>query len=123
MTPSTPLIEAAAGFEGQVFRIDGGDGDPALFNAPIILRRVNAPWFDGNLGQLFGEGWLVEVTDGPRSGLLLGLTPRTLGEIGEDLERSPFKSVVVHGLDYPGHDHTKHGPISLIGGMAFLERV
>ena len=123
MTFSTPSIKAAAGYEGQTFRIDGGDGDQVLFGSPLVFRKVTASWFNGNLGQLFGEGWLVEVTEGPRTGLLLGLSPRTIGEIREGLAEDGFKSVVVHGIDYLGYDPVRHGPRTLIGGMAFMEPV
>jgi hypothetical protein len=112
----------APGYEGQRFRIDGGDGDQDLFGAPLLLERVVAPWFDGNLDQLFGDAWLVRVTEGPKAGLLLGLTPRTLGTITDDI-REGWKSVVVHGIDYPGYDQEAYGPRSVIGGMAFLERL
>lgn len=121
MITSTSLIEADAGYEGQTFRIDGGDGDQVLFGSPLVFRKVTASWFDGNLGQLFGEGWLVEVTKGERTGLLLGLSPRTIGEISDGLAEDGFKSVVVHGIDYPGYDPVRHGPRTLIGGMAFME--
>ena len=123
MIISTPSIEAAAGYEGQTFRIDGGDGDQVLFGSSLVFRKVTGSWFDGNLGQLFGEGWLVQVTEGSRTGLLLGLSPRTTGEISEGLAEVGFKSVVVHGIDYPGYDPMRHGPRTLIGGMAFMEPV
>jgi hypothetical protein len=121
MTCSTSGEQIAPGFEGRRFRIDGGDGDQELFKAPLVLERVIAPWFDGNLGQLFGDAWLVRVTEGPKQGLLLGLTPRTLGNITDDVREGKWKSVVVHGIEYPGYDREAHGPPSAIGGMAFLD--
>jgi hypothetical protein len=123
MEASPSLTVPAPGYEDALFRINGGDGDQTLFSAPLILQRVNAPWFNGYLGQRFGDAWLVRVAEGPRLGLLLGLTSHSLGEIGDDLETWRWKSVVVHGIDYPGYDPLAHGPRTRIGGMAALERL
>ena len=113
----------APGYEDQRFKIDGGDGDPNLFGAPLILRRVNAPWFKDRVGEFYGEAWLVKVTDGPRKDMLLALTPRTIGSIGDDLSGYGWKSLIVHGIDYPGYDATAYGPRSIVGGMSFIERI
>ena len=94
-----------------------------MFGTPLVLRRVWASWFTGQLGQLFGAAWLVQVTDGPKTGLVIGLTPHSLGEITDDIAAAGWKTVVVHGVDFPGHDPDKHGPRSVIGGMAALERL
>ena len=112
-----------SGYEDARFRIDGGDGDQNLFATPLVLRRVAAPWFDGQVGQVFGEAWLVQVSEGPRAGLLLALTPRTVGEIADDVAASGWKGVIVHGIQFPGHDAAKHGALSVVGGMAALERL
>ena len=82
-----------------------------------------ASWFDGNLGQISGDSWLVRVIEGPKAGLLLGLTPRTLGDITDDIAKQGWKSVVVHGIDYPGYDIAAYGPRSVVGGMAFFKKV
>jgi hypothetical protein len=111
------------GYGDARFRIDGGDGDQNLFATPLILRKVAAPWFDGQVGQRFGEAWLVQVADGPKAGLVLALTPRTLGEIADDIAAGGWKSVVVHGIDFPGYEPARRGPRSIVGGMAALERL
>ena len=123
MCPPSIPPELFPGYENEKFRIDGGDGDQKLFGAPLVFQRVTAPWFNGDLGQLSGDAWLVRVVDGPRTGLLLGLTPRTTGNIADDIALQGWKSVIVHGLDYPGLDATTHGPRTIIGGMAFMERI
>jgi hypothetical protein len=116
-------IETTIDYDNERFRIHGGDGDQDLFGEPLILRRTFAPWFGGTIGQHFGEAWLVEVVEGKKRGLMLGLTPRTLGEISDDIAEHGWKSVVVHGIDFPGHDPERHGRRSLIGGMTVLERL
>jgi hypothetical protein len=122
--PDTPKkIDPPADYENERFCIDGGDGDQDLFGNRLILRRVFAPWFDGTIGQHPGEAWLVEVVEGKKQGLMLGLTPRTLGEISDDIAKQGWKSVVIHGIDFPGHDPERHGKRSLIGGMTVLERL
>jgi hypothetical protein len=122
-SPEPTEVQILPDYERQRFRIDGGDGDQDLFSERLLLQRVAASWFDGNLGQLFGAAWLVRVVEGRRSGLMLGLTPRTLGEIEDGLVESGWKSVVVHGIDFPGYDSMVHGPRTAIGGMAALERL
>jgi len=97
-----PQVRSEPGYEGQRFRIDGGDGDQGLFGSPLILQRVRAAWFAPKVGDFYGNAWLVQATDGSKDGLLFALTPRTLGEIEEDIGRSGWKSVIVHGIDYPG---------------------
>ena len=116
-------VQLAPDFGNQRFRIDGGDGDQNLFDAPLILQRVVADWFDGHVGQSYEDAWLVRVINGSKAGLLLALTPRTMGSIDTDIIEHGWKSVVVHGIDFPGHDPARHGPRSVIGGMAFLERL
>lgn len=110
-------------FEGQRFRIDGGDGDQDLFGDPLILQRVAAPWFDGRVEDFIGEAWLVRVAEGPKTGLLLALTPRTLGSIDDGITSHGWKSVIVHGIDYPGYDADAYGARSAIGGMTFIQRL
>lgn len=110
-------------FEGQRFRIDGGDGDQDLFGDPLILQRVAAPWFDGRVGDFIGEAWLVRVTEGRKTGLLLALTPRTLGSIDVGIALHGWKSVIVHGIDYPCYDADVYGARSLIGGMTFIQKL
>jgi hypothetical protein len=61
-------VTCVPGYETTDFRIDGGDGDQRLFGTPLNLQRVKAHWFTGQLGQLFGEAWLVRVSDGPKGG-------------------------------------------------------
>ena len=80
-----------------------------------------APWFNGELGQLFGDAWLVRVIDGPKAGLLLALAPHSLGEIAGDITEIGWKMVVVHGITYPGYDLAAYGPPSTVGGMAAME--
>jgi hypothetical protein len=110
------------GFEDQRFRIDGGDGDQDLFGQILILQRVTAPWFGSRIGEFPGEAWLVRVIEGPKTGLLLALTPRTIGEIEDDIAANRWKSVIVHGIDYPGYNIEAYGPRSIVGGMTFIEK-
>jgi hypothetical protein len=110
------------GFENQRFRIDGGDGDQDLFGEILILQRVTASWFRNRIGEFYGEAWLVRVIEGPRAGLLLALTPRTIGKIDDAIASFGWKSVIVHGIDYPGYDLEAYGPRSIVGGMTFIER-
>jgi hypothetical protein len=121
--PNTPAsqVQSHPAYAGTYFRMNGGDGDQALFQHSIILERVVAPWFNGVVGQR-RNAWLMRVVSPDMGGLLFAITPRSTGLIEEDIEKQGWKSVVVSGLEGVEAGLT-HYPATEVGGMSFIERL
>jgi hypothetical protein len=87
---------------GSTWIVDGGDGDQTVFGERLVARRVQEPWFGGELPR--GEAYLLQVEDGRLSGTYLAFTSRQTASLSEQLERGPWVRVVVHTINKPGSD-------------------
>jgi hypothetical protein len=100
---------------------------------------MTASWFPRRLGNWSGDAWLLEVTEGPRTGTLIGLTPRQQAEIEDQIDHTTqragvierrvgvaphwpngWSSVVLHELHEPGPGFTGS---TFATGMTVLVRI
>lgn len=83
-------------------RMDGGEGYCPFFSSPQILKRVDEPWFSGNLRDR-DSAILFLIVEGSKSGHYVALTSRTIVIDVENslLERGSL-SCVAHHIKNPG---------------------
>jgi hypothetical protein len=110
------MVSPHPDYDGTRFVIDGGDGDQWLFGSYMLLERVVAPWF-----QSGPNSWLMRVIGGTHTGLVLALSPRTLGSIDQAIATDGSKSVVVRGIEQHAEREDRVYPAGAIGGMTFLD--
>jgi precorrin-6x reductase len=85
---------------GQLFEIDGGDGDQEFFGKKIMARRVHAEWFPERLPR--GKAFLLKVESGAATGSFIAFTSRTTSSLEDQIASENWISVVVHKIENPG---------------------
>jgi hypothetical protein len=76
--------------------LEDGDGDPDWLHERHIVEPLSLDGFRGLVGEWYGDALLFRVIGPNHKGEIIALTPRTLGEISEQLNKNEIASVIVH---------------------------
>ena len=76
--------------------LEDGDGDPDWLHERHIVEHISRDGFRGLVGEWYGEALLFRVIGPNHKGEIIALTPRTVGEISEQLSKNEIASVIVH---------------------------
>lgn len=80
----------------STFILEDGDGDPDWLHERHIVEHVSSDGFSGLSGDWYGNALLFRVVGPNHEGEIIALSPRTVGEIPEQLKTNGFASVIVH---------------------------
>jgi hypothetical protein len=106
---------------GELFRIEGGDGDPTFFSKPQILRLTDAAWFPNRV--LRGDALLFVVEGGQNAGEYIAVTTRVIASLVDQISDQGWASGVVHKIRNPTSSFDGSERDAFPIGMAFIERM
>jgi hypothetical protein len=80
----------------QRYILEDGDGDPDWLHERHVVEHLTLDGFEGLAGEWHGDALLFRVIGPNHKGEIIALTPRTVGEISEQLSKNEIASVIVH---------------------------
>lgn len=107
---------------GELFQIDGGDGDQSFFGEPRFLRLTKEGWFPGSLPG-WGEAFLFLIEGGPYSGVYVAASSKTDISVVDKILRYGGAGVVVHLIKNPTISFKGNHEDFISVGMAFMKRI